>query len=197
MVWSYGPAEGLEHPLAAQRLANGNTLIGDAKLGRVIEVTPAKQIVWKYESPELANMRMRNAHRTDTGTTLIAVEAEGKLIEVDPAGRTIWTWQAPNGAQRKLYQGRRLGNENTITSLSDPGDLVEVSPSGAVVKSIGGEHKDIQMGWTSGFAILPGGAMLISDYTGRRLLEVDAAGKIVSEFRTGPRTVASVDVIKW
>ena len=83
-VWTY--SEGLEHPLAAQRLANGNTLIGDARLGKVIEVTPDKRVVWKYESPDLANMRSRNAHRTEQGTTLIAVEAEGKLIEVDQAG---------------------------------------------------------------------------------------------------------------
>src|ERR1700704_1649925 len=53
-VWSY--SEGLEHPIAAQRLANGNTLISDARLGKVIEVTPDKRVVWKYESTDLANM---------------------------------------------------------------------------------------------------------------------------------------------
>src|SRR5215831_2959076 len=84
-VWSY--SEGLEHPIAAQRLANGNTLIGDAKLGKVIEVTADKRVVWKYENPDLANMRSRNAHRTEEGATLIAVEAEGKLIEVDQGGK--------------------------------------------------------------------------------------------------------------
>ena len=197
VVWSIGPAEGLQHPLAAQRLANGNTLIGDAKLGRVVEVTPARQIVWKYESPDLARMRMRNVHRTDADTTLIAVEAEGKLLEVDRAGKVVWSWQAPHGAQRRLYQGRRLPNGNTLMSLSDPGELVEVSPAGTIVRSIGGAHQDIQMGWASGFAALPGGGLLIADYTGRRLLEVDAAGKIVNELRTGPRTVASVDIIQW
>jgi acetyl esterase/lipase len=197
VVWTYGLTEGLEHPLAAQRLANGNTLIGDAKLGRVIEVTPAKQVVWKYESPDLANMRLRNAHRTDAGTTLIAVEAEGKLIEVDSAGKIIWTWQAPHGAARRLYQGRRLPNGNTLISLFNPGELVEVNPSGAIVRSIGGEHQDIQMGWASGFAMLPDGGILISDYTGRRLLQVDAAGKLINDLRTDARTVASVDVIKW
>ena len=80
-VWTY--SDGLEHRIAAQRLANGNTLISDAKLGKVIEVTADKRVVWKYENSDLANMRSRNAHRTDQGTTLIAVEAEGKLIEVD------------------------------------------------------------------------------------------------------------------
>src|SRR5262245_9459115 len=129
-IWSY--SEGLEHPIAAQRLTNGNTLIGDARLGKVIEVTPSKQVVWKYESPDLANMRSRNSHRTEQNTTLIAVEAEAKLIEVDSSGRIIWQWQASNPTVRKLYMGRRLANGNTVMSLSDPGELVEVDPAGKI-----------------------------------------------------------------
>lgn len=193
-VWTY--SEGLEHPLAAQRLANGNTLIGDARLGKVIEVTPAKQVVWKYENPDLANMRSRNAHRTQQGTTLIAVEAEGKLIEVDQAGKMVWEWQAPNGKNRRLYMGRRLANGNTMMSLSDPGELVEVDRGGKIVRSIGGADPAIQMGWTSGFTFLPEGGTLINDYTGRRIIEVDAKGKVVNQWRTGSRTIASIDLVR-
>lgn len=193
-VWSY--SEGLEHPIAAQRLPNGNTLISDARLGKVIEITPAKKIVWTYASPDLANMRSRNAHRTADGTTLIAVEADAKLIEVDQAGKIIWQWQASEPKDRRLYMGRRLPNGNTLISLSAPGELVEVDRSGKIVRSIGGTSNEIRMGWTSGFAQLPGGNLLISDYTGRRLLEVDPKGKVVNELRTGPRTIASVDVVQ-
>jgi acetyl esterase/lipase len=193
-VWTY--SEGLEHPIAAQRLANGNTLIGDAKLGRVIEVTPDKRVVWKYENPRLADMHSRNSHRTDQGTTLIAIEAEGRLIEVDRAGKVIWDWQAPNGDKRKLYQGRRLANGNTMISLSDPGEVVEVDPGGRIVRSIGGTDPAIQFGWVSGFALLPDGGLLINDYTGRRIVEVDAKGKAVNEWRTGSRTIASIDLIR-
>lgn len=194
VVWSYN--EGLDHPLAAQRLSNGNTLIGDAKLGQVIEVSPDKKVVWKYASPDLANMRSRNSHRTDQGTTLIAIEAVAKIIEVDKAGKIIWQWQAPNGTNRKLYQARRLPNGNTLASLSDPGELVEVDPAGNIVRSIGGTHLDIQMGWTSGYDLFSNGNLLISDYTGRRLLEVDTKGKVVNQLRLGPRTTASVAVIR-
>lgn len=195
-VWSYGPNEGLEHPLAAQRLANGNTLIGDAKLGRVIEVTPDKKVVWKYESDDLANMRMRNAHRMDAGTTLIAVEAVAKIIEVDKDGKTIWSWQAPNGEKRRSYMARRLANGNTMISISDPGEIVEVSPAGQVVRSIAGDKMDIRLGWASGFVPLADGGVLIADYTGRRIVEVDAKGRLVNELRTGPRTIASVDLVQ-
>jgi len=193
-VWTY--SEGLEHPIAAQRLANGNTLISDAKLGKVIEVTPDKKVVWKYESADLANMRSRNAHRTDKGTTLIAVEAEDKMIKVDQAGKIVWQWQAPNGKNRRLYMGRRLANGNTMMSLSAPGELVEVDPAGKIVRSIGGLASDIRMGWTSGFTALPGGNLLINDYTGRRIVEVDPKGKVVNQWRTGSRTIASIYLIK-
>lgn len=192
-VWSY--SEGLEHPLAAQRLANGNTLIGDAKLGRVIEVSPEKKVVWKYESPDLANMRMRNSHRTAAGTTLIAIEAISKIIEVDASGKIVWQWQAPDGEKRRSYQARRLPNGNTMVSLSDPGEIVEVDPSGKIVRSIGGSQMDLRLGWASGFRPLPDGGVLFADYTGRRLLEVDAKGKVLHELRTGPRTIASVELV--
>lgn len=193
-VWSY--SEGLEHPIAAQRLANGNTLISDARLGKLVEVTADKRVVWKFESTDLANMRSRNAHRTDQGTTLVAVEAEGKLIEVDQAGKIVWEWQAPNGKNRKLYMGRRLANGNTVMSLSDPGEVVEVDRAGKIIREIGGTNPSIQMGWSSGFALLPDGGILINDYTGRRIIEVDGKGKVVNQWRTGSRTIASIDLVR-
>ncbi len=192
-VWSY--SEGLAHPLAAQRLPNGNTLIGDAKLGKVIEVTPDKRVAWKYESADLANMRMRNSRRTAAGTTLIAVEAEAKIIEVDSAGKIIWQWQAPNGANRRAYQALRLDNGNTLISLNDPGEVVEVDRAGAVVRSMAGAKRDLQLGWASGMALLPDGGLFVSDYTGRRIVELDKAGKLVNELRTKDRTVASLAVL--
>ncbi|MEZ5355717.1 MAG: alpha/beta hydrolase fold domain-containing protein [Bryobacteraceae bacterium] len=192
-VWTC--CDGLDHPLAAQRLPNGNTLIGDARAGRVIEVDPAKKIVWEYKSPDLANMRMRNATRTAAGTTLIAVEAEAKLIEVDRAGKIVWQWQAPEGDKRRLYLGLRLPNGNTLMPLNDPGEVVEVDPAGKVVRSIGGNKMDIRMVWASGLALLPNGNLLVNDYTGRRLMEVDAKGNIVHQIKTGARTFASIAVV--
>ena len=76
------------------------------------------------------------------------------------------------------------------------GSLVEVDRSGKIVRSIGGADPAIQMGWTSGFAVLPEGGILINDYTGRRIIEVDAKGKVVNQWRTGSRTIASIDLVQ-
>jgi acetyl esterase/lipase len=193
-VWNY--CDGLEHPLSAHRLSNGNTLIGDARLGKLIEVTPDKKIVWNHQASNLANMRMRNSRRTASGTTLVAEEAIAKILELDAEGKVIWQWQAPQGDKRRAYQALRLANGNTLISLSDPGEIVEVNKAGEVVRSIAGAKMDLQFGWASGMAIFPNGNLLISDYTGRRVLEVDPKGKLVNELRTRDRTIASLDVVR-
>jgi len=193
-VWAY--STGLEHPLAAQRLTNGNTLIGDAKQGRVLEVDKAGKIVWEYQSADLANMRMRNANRTDAGTTLIAVEAVAKIIEVDRDKKIVWQWQAPNGDKRRLYQGKRLKNGHTMVTLSDPGEVLELDSAGQVVRSVAGKQPDTQFGWASGHTVLPNGNWLVSDYTGRRLVEIDTKGNVVNQLRTGARTIASLTTVE-
>ncbi len=195
VVWDYGAAEGLEHPISAQRLSNGDTVIGDAKAGKVIEVDHGGKVVWTYASPDLADMRMRNVQRTASGTTLIAVEAAGKIIEVNPKGDIVWTYTAEGGAKRLPYQAHRLANGNTRVSLSDPGEIVEVDPAGKVVRSIAGAKMDVCFGWVSGTATLPGGHLLVSDYTGRRIAELDDTGKVVNEMTTGAMTVASLAVV--
>jgi len=73
--------------------------------------------------------------------------------------------------------------------------VVEVNPAGKIVREIGGSDLSIQMGWATGFVLLPDGGMLINDYTGRRIIEVDGKGKVVNEWRTGSRTIASMDLV--
>lgn len=190
-VWKY--SEGLKRPLSAQRLANGNTVIGDATLGKVIEVTREGKVVWQYANPELAGNRIRQVRRTPQGTTLIAVQAEGRVIEVDTEGRIVWSYQAP--AVRRPYLAQRLENGNTLISLAEPGEALEVSPAGQIVRSIGGDGR-LKMGWTSGVALARDGHVFLADYTARRLVEVDASGKLVHDLRDIPWAIASIAVFE-
>ena len=77
-------------------------------------------------------------------------------------------------------------------SLADPGEIVEVDKSGKIVRSVGGDKSDVRFGWASGLAVLPDGGLIVNDYTGRRIIEVDKQGKLLHEWRTGSRTVASI-----
>lgn len=191
-VWTYGVAEGLEHPIAAQRLPNGNTVVADMVLGEVREVTTSKETVWRYANAELGGRQMRSVRRTAAGTTLIAVERLNKIIEVDPAGKIVWTFRATGGDERFPYQAHRLPNGNTLVGLAAPGEIVEVAPDGKIVRSVGGAEGGHRMSWCSGLQPLPGGGFLASDYLGRRILEFDKDWRLVNELRTGEMTVASV-----
>jgi acetyl esterase/lipase len=195
-VWTYGPDEGLQHPISAQRLPNGNTLIGDAQLGKVIELDANRKVVWTYASPDLANMRMRNSRRIANGNTLISIEAAGKIIEVNPSGEIVWTYAAEGGPKRRPYKGYRLPNGNTLITLTSPGELVEVDRAGHIVRSIAGEKNDIRMIWASGFDLLPNGNILLNDYLGHRIVELDAEGKVLHEVRFNGRNIASIALVK-
>ena len=165
------------------------------ELGKVIEVNPAGKTVWEYQNPEMAEHRMRSVRRTFEGTTLISVERLNKVIEVDPGGKIIWEFHATGGDERFPYQAHRLANGNTLIGMAAPGEVVEVAPDGKIVRSVGGLNDAVRMGWCSGLEPLPGGGFLVSDYTGRRLIEFDRDWKIAHELRLDSRTVASVSMI--
>ncbi|MCC6367530.1 MAG: alpha/beta hydrolase fold domain-containing protein [Bryobacterales bacterium] len=188
-VWTF--SEGLKRPVSAQRLSNGNTVIGDMALGKVIEVSPQGHTVWQYENPDLGENHMRLSRRTPQGTTLIANERLGRIIEVDHAGKIVWTYQMP--PLRKPYLAQRLPNGNTLISMAEPGEAVEVDREGKIVHAVGADDR-VKMAWTSGVAVLPDGGLFISDYLGKRLLEVNAKGDLVHELRETPWSVASVTV---
>jgi outer membrane protein assembly factor BamB len=54
----HGPEAFGNHVFGAVRLANGNTLIATGNGHSVLEVTPAKQIVWKIEQHDLPNITL-------------------------------------------------------------------------------------------------------------------------------------------
>ena len=79
MVWSCTNEDvdgRFKDPCGAQRLPNGNTVIGcygqtDAAMPRIVELTPDKEVVWEFFHPEVRaheihvlnhQRRTRNAH---------------------------------------------------------------------------------------------------------------------------------------
>jgi hypothetical protein len=80
IVWSFGGNEKdlFFSPIRSsqQRLPNGNTLITESDQGRIIEVTPSKEICWEYINP----------HRAGPKDEYVAVIDWAQRI--DPA--TLW-----------------------------------------------------------------------------------------------------------
>ena len=108
VVWQYGlgkpgkpGATGyLAQPVRAHRLDNGNTLLVDkgyAKNGRVLEISPAKQIVWQFTATSSSAQENRppalvqplDALRLQDGSTLITDKKQDMLFVVDAAGQIV------------------------------------------------------------------------------------------------------------
>jgi arylsulfotransferase ASST len=55
VVWSYGGVPGQDFFSETngflRRLSNGNTIVGETNVGRVLEVTPEGDVVWEFVSP--------------------------------------------------------------------------------------------------------------------------------------------------
>jgi Mal s 1 allergenic protein-like len=96
----HGPEAFGNSVFSAVRLANGNTVIGAGNGHSVLEVTPAKEIVWKVEQHDLPGITLAwvtRVERLPNGNTLIGNCHAGpdnpQFIEVTPEKKVVWTWK--------------------------------------------------------------------------------------------------------
>jgi hypothetical protein len=113
VVWSYSldlagrprsPGHGPEghgtEVFSALRLKNGNTLIGCGNGNRVIEVTPARNIVWSIDQNELPGMTLAwvtTLQVLPSGNIIVgnthAGESDPQLFEVTRDKQVVWTFR--------------------------------------------------------------------------------------------------------
>ena len=96
----HGPEAWGNSLFSAVRLANGNTLIGGGNGHSVLEVSPAKEIVWKVEQKDLPGITLAwvtCVERLANGNTMIgnchAGPANPQIIEVTAAKKVVWTFK--------------------------------------------------------------------------------------------------------
>ena len=129
VVWEFdvpvdGPRKGGHGPEAlgdqvysAARLANGNTLIGTGNGHSVLEVTPAKEIVWKLEQNDLPGITLAwvtQVVRLPSGNTRFvnchAGPGNPQIIEVTPDKQVVWTFK----------DFKTFGNSLPVAVVFDP-----------------------------------------------------------------------------
>lgn len=96
----HGPEAFGDQVYSAVRLANGNTLIGTGNGHSVLEVTPAKEIVWKVEQHDLEGITLAwvtQVERLANGNTRFVNCHAGpdnpQIIEVTPDKQVVWTFK--------------------------------------------------------------------------------------------------------
>ncbi|MGC1274923.1 MAG: PQQ-binding-like beta-propeller repeat protein [Planctomycetaceae bacterium] len=176
-------------------LPNGNVLLalGPATVG---EVTPDKQVVWKYEAkPAAAGVDRVEVHAFQPladGLVMIAESGNRRIVEVDRAGtivREVPLKVDHPDAHRDTRLARKLDDGNYLVCHEADGAVREYEPSGNIVWNykldLAGRPESPGHGpeghGTALFSAyrLENGHTLIGGGNNNRVLEVDRDGKIV------------------
>jgi outer membrane protein assembly factor BamB len=176
-------------------LPNGNLLLHTGP-ATVTEMTPAKEVVWRYEAkPAGANKGRVEVHafqRLPDGTTMVAESGNRRIVEVARDGtvvREVRLRVSRPDAHRDTRMVRKLGNGNYLVCHEGDGLVREYDPLGKTVweytLDLGGRKESPGHGpeghGTSVFGAirLANGNTVIAGGNNNRVLEVDPTGLVV------------------
>lgn len=155
------------NPIACQRLPNGNTFI--ATYNEVLEVTPAKEIVYSHKQGPafyiFSAEKLRNGH-------IVCMSAQGNLIEMDSdSGKTIRSFALGAGG---WCGATTLPNGHYLVAQMGQGQIREIDSNGQEI-------------WKAAYqgafraTRLPNGNTLAASMTTRRIAEIDRNGNLRRE----------------
>ncbi len=205
IVFSY---ESPSEIYACQRLANGNTFIGECSSGRLLEVDPAGKIVKELrllpEGRDGGHLYMRNARKLDNGHYLVAHYGEEVVREYDAQGKAVNEIPAPGGPHSAI----RLPDGHTLIACGDMKKapmIFEVDQAGKTVwKVTHDELPGISLKFMAGLQRLPNGNTVMSNWVGHgafgqapHLIEVTPDKKVVWTFQDHKtmKTISSVQLL--
>ena len=193
---------------ACQRLADGNTFIGECNTGRLLEVNPAGKIVKEVrllpEGKQGGHPYMRNARRLDNGNYLVTHYGEQVVREYDPQGKLLREIPAPGGPHSVV----RLKNGNTLIACGDivkQAKVIEVDPAGKIVWEVkDGDLPGVSLKFMAGLQRLPSGNTVMCNWLGHgqfgkgpQLIEVTPGKQVVWTFANEKKmkTISSVQLL--
>ena len=183
------------HDLAM--LPNGNVLMPTSPT-TVVEMTPAKKVVWSYEAKPKAGytgrIEIHAFQRLDDGRTMVAESGNARIVEVDRDGKVVaevpLTVEHPN-PHRDTRMARKLATGNYLVCHEADGKVREYDPLGKVVWTyaldLAGRPRSPGHGPEGhgtevfGAVRLASGNTLIACGNGNRVIEVTQEGKTVWE----------------
>ena len=149
---------------AVQRLANGNTFVGECTSGRLLELTPegkiAKDLALLPAGKAGGHAYIRNARALANGHFLVCHYGGRYVAEYAADGTVVWTHKTPGGP----HSAARLASGNTLIACGDNGTpcLIEVNPEGQTVWQVSNADLPEQpFKFLTGFQKLPNGNVLM------------------------------------
>jgi hypothetical protein len=155
---------------ACQRLANGDTFVGECNSGRLLELTPDCKVVKEIRllpaGKDGGHAYIRNARQLANGNYLVAHYGEQVVREYDPQGVKLREIAAPGGPHSVI----RLPNGNTLIACGDMAGaqhVIEVGKEGETVWEIkADELPGIHLKFMTGLQRLPNGNTVMSNWLG-------------------------------
>jgi outer membrane protein assembly factor BamB len=193
---------------ACQRLANGNTFVGECSAGRLLEIAPDGKIVKEIkllpEGKDGGHLFMRNARKLGDGHYLVTHYGEQVVREYDADGKVVKEIPAAGGP----HSATRLPNGNTLIACGDrPGGsrVFEADENGKCVWEVtSADLGDIKLAFMAGVQRLPNGNTVMCNWLGHgkfgtapHLIEVTRDKKVVWTFADHKtmKTISSIQLL--
>jgi hypothetical protein len=150
--------------LSCERLANGNTLVGEQQPCQAVEVDRGGAVVHatplKSADPNF-HRQLRGIHKLSSGNILAAHEFDGAVREYTPAGKVVWQFTDAENTCDAI----RLENGNTLVACGTKKRVVEVTPEGKVVWSFGAsDAPELNLTTIYSLQVLKNGNYLIGNF---------------------------------
>ena len=190
VVWTYDSAtmngnKGKRVDVHAfARLANGNTMIVESSVGRVIEVDKDRKLVREFPLKPGGTKSTRWARHTPEGNLLVCSENPGVVTEYNSKGEVVWDYLI----KTRVYGAIRLKSGNTLIASGSGMSVVEVSPEKKVVWEVKGKvpGTEIGLGWMTCLQELENGNRIVGNcHAGDKnpqIFEITRDKKVVWEF---------------
>jgi outer membrane protein assembly factor BamB len=162
-----------------QRLPDGNTMIAESGIGRIIEVDHdgkmVHEIKLKLDHPSL-HSDTRLARKLENGHYLVSQEMDGAVKEYDADGNLVWDYpiplfdkkpapgHGPEAYGNHTFSALRLANGNTLIATGNGHSILEVTPDKKIVWSVTqDELPGIQLAWVTTLQLMPNGHIVFGN----------------------------------
>lgn len=169
---------------AFDRLPNGDTVIVESAVGRIIHVDHNGKITKEIPLGKDGRENTRLVRVLENGHSLACAEHPGVVSEYDDTGKIVWEYPT----HTRVYGAIRLANGNTLIATGSGNSVIEVSPEKEVVWEISKKVPDtgIELAWTTTLQELPNGNFIIGNcHAGEsnpQIFEINRDKKVLWEF---------------
>lgn len=169
---------------AFARLENGDTVIVESGVGRIIHVDKDGKITKEVPLGKDGRQKTRLMTLIGNGNYLVAAERPGVVTEYDGEGNIVWEYPTDT----RVFGALRLKNGNTLICTGSGKSVIEVTPEKEIVWEVTGKIPDteIELGWMTDLQELPNGNYVIGNcHAGEnnpQIVEVTKDKKVAWEF---------------